>query len=102
VTSALGALYVIEGSNLGGRIIGRHVAKTLGVVPGNGGSYYCGLSAEDARRRWRLLQEVLRLEIDAPGTIWAPVTATSAALATFEALENWMRSDIEPLALTGS
>jgi EAL domain-containing protein (putative c-di-GMP-specific phosphodiesterase class I)/heme oxygenase len=100
VASALGALYVIEGSNLGGRIIGRHVAKNLGVAPGTGGSFYCGLSAEDARRRWRQLQEVLRLEIDAPGTIWEPVT--SAALATFESFEHCMLSDVAPLALTGS
>jgi diguanylate cyclase (GGDEF)-like protein len=100
VAAALGALYVIEGSNLGGRIIGKHVAKTLGVGPGTGGSFYCGLTAEDARRRWRLLQEVLRLEIDAPGTPWEPVT--SAALATFDSLESWMRSDMAPLALMAS
>jgi heme oxygenase len=95
VASALGALYVIEGSNLGGRIIGRQVAKTLGVGPGTGGSFYCGLTAEDARRRWRLLQEVLSQEIDTPGTPWEPVV--SAALTTFESLETWMRSDIAPL-----
>jgi EAL domain-containing protein (putative c-di-GMP-specific phosphodiesterase class I)/heme oxygenase len=94
VASALGALYVIEGSNLGGRVIGRHIAKTLGVGPGTGGSFYCGLSAEDARLRWRLLQEVLRLEIDAPATPWEPVT--SAALATFDSLETWMSADTAP------
>jgi heme oxygenase len=88
---------VIEGSNLGGRIIGRHVAQNLGVRPGSGGSFYCGLTAEDARGRWRLLQEVLRLEIDASGTLWEPVT--SAALVTFESLETWMRSDVAPVAL---
>jgi diguanylate cyclase (GGDEF)-like protein len=97
VATALGALYVIEGSKLGGRVIGRHVAKTLAVGPGSGGSYYCGLTAEDARRRWRLLQEVLRREIDQPGATWQPVTA--AALATFESLETWMRSDSARLAL---
>jgi heme oxygenase len=36
--AALGALYVLEGSNLGGRIIGKHVARTLGVRPGSCGS----------------------------------------------------------------
>jgi heme oxygenase len=100
VASALGALYVIEGSNLGGRVIGRHLARNLGVGPGSGGSFYCGLSAEDARRRWRLLQEVMRLELDAPGALWQPVT--SAALATFESLEMWMRSEIVPPARMAS
>jgi len=94
VASALGTLYVIEGSNLGGRIIGKHVARNLGVGRGSGGSFYCGLTAEDARRRWRLLQEVMRLEIDAPGALGEPVTA--AALATFESLEMLMRSDMTP------
>jgi len=88
VASALGALYVIEGSNLGARVVGKQVAKTLGVGPGTGGSYHCGLSAEDARRRWRLLQELLHREIDESGTPSAPVLA--AALATFAALELWM------------
>lgn len=89
VAAALGALYVIEGSNLGGRVIGRQVAKTLGVGPGTGGSFYCGLNADSARRRWRLLQEVLRLEIDEAGVPWEPVT--EAALDTFAALERWMQ-----------
>ena len=100
VAAALGTLYVLEGSNLGGRVIGRHVARNLGVGPGSGGSFYCGLGAEDARRRWRLLQEVLRLEIDAPEALGE--TVTSAALATFESLEMWMRSDIVPLARMAS
>jgi heme oxygenase len=89
IAAALGALYVIEGSNLGGRVIGRHVSKTLGVVPGSGGSFHCGLTADEARRRWQVLQEVLRLEIDLPGLPLEPLTRT--ALATFRALECWMR-----------
>ncbi len=89
--AALGVLYVVEGSNLGGRVIGRHVAKSLGVGPGTGGSYYCGLAAEDAQRRWRVLKEALHIEIEATGIGWEPLTA--AALATFGALEAWMREE---------
>jgi len=100
VASALGALYVMEGSNLGSRITGRSVAKTLGVAPGSGGTFCCWLTAEDARRRWQLLQEVLRLEIDEPGTNWEPVT--QAALATFASLELWMRSEIPTLVRMAS
>jgi heme oxygenase len=89
ITAALGVLYVVEGSNLGGRVIGRHVAKSLGIGPGTGGSYYCGISAEDAQRRWRVLKEALSIEIDPAGVGFEPLTAS--ALATFGALEAWMR-----------
>jgi heme oxygenase len=49
----VGALYVIEGSLLGGRVIGRHVGDALGVSPGAGGSFFRGTTADDARARWR-------------------------------------------------
>jgi heme oxygenase len=57
--AALGALYVIEGSGLGGRVIARHLMASLGVGAGSGGSFYCGLSAEAARQRWHRLCELL-------------------------------------------
>jgi heme oxygenase len=50
--AALGALYVVEGSALGGRVIGRAVAQSLGVSPGRGGSFFCGPTADAARQRW--------------------------------------------------
>ena len=59
VASALGALYVIEGSGLGGRVIGRHLAENLGVKAGAGGSFFCGMDAETARLRWSRLGAVL-------------------------------------------
>jgi heme oxygenase len=74
--AALGALYVIEGSGLGARVIARHLADTLGVSPGAGASFYGGQSAEAARQRWRR---------DAAGD---PV---NGALAAFGALEACLR-----------
>jgi heme oxygenase len=38
--SAYGALYVVEGSTLGGTIIGRQVERHLGLTPGAGCSYF--------------------------------------------------------------
>jgi heme oxygenase len=49
----VGALYVIEGSLLGGRVIGRHVGETLGVTPDSGGAFFRGTTADSARERWR-------------------------------------------------
>jgi heme oxygenase len=86
---ALGALYVIEGSNLGGRLIGRHVARSLGVAPAAGGTFHCGFAQDAGRRRWPLLQDVLRVEVDECGARSEPIAAV--ALATFDALDDWLR-----------
>jgi len=51
--AALGALYVVEGSALGARVIGRAVSVSLGVEPGQGGSFFCGATAAAARQRWQ-------------------------------------------------
>ena len=37
--AALGALYVLEGATLGGRVIHRYVAGPLGLTPERGGAY---------------------------------------------------------------
>jgi len=83
--AALGALYVIEGSGLGARVIARHLADTLGVAPGVGASFYGGQSAEEARQRWRRLCALL----DAPGD--AAGDPVNGALAAFGALEACLR-----------
>jgi heme oxygenase len=90
LASALGVLYVVEGSNLGGRVIGRHVSVALDVGVGAGGSFFCGLSAEQARRRWQVLVDTLHDTIDPTGAAQQPVI--DAALATFAALGAWMRT----------
>ena len=98
---ALGALYVIEGSGLGGRVIARHLSLSLGVAPGRGGSFYGGLSAEAARRRWHCLCALL----DTPGLAGTSDATdgvvsdplVDGAVATFGLLERWMRRiDVEP------
>ena len=56
---AMGALYVLEGSNLGGRVIARHLSDRLHVHRGAGASFFDGLTAETARDRWQILGTVL-------------------------------------------
>lgn len=99
VAAALGALYVVEGSGLGARIIARHLALSLGVTPGKGGSFYCGQSAEAARDRWHRLCAILdrpSLEVaslggasfdDGPGED----RLVAGAVDTFRLLERWIR-----------
>lgn len=86
---ALGMLYVVEGSGLGGRVIGRHLTDSLGVCPGQGGSFYCRRDAETVRWRWRHLCQVLEgpLPGDAPeGRL------IEGAQVTFRFLDRWLRT----------
>lgn len=39
---ALGCMYVMEGSTLGGKVILKHISETLGIVADQGGSYFAG------------------------------------------------------------
>jgi heme oxygenase len=89
--AALGALYVAEGSALGGRVIGRAVAASLSVSPGRGGSFYGGATADGARERWRDFCAVLAREgslLDAAGF----ARAVAGAEATFQYLERLLQN----------
>jgi heme oxygenase len=74
---ALGALYVLEGSTLGGQLIAAHVRTTLGLEPGFHGSY-----GRNTARQWRDFRAFLDRKIppaDLP-------QAVAAANTTFAAL----------------
>ena len=43
---ALGIMYVLEGSTLGGRILFRHIQEKLGFDAGNGASFFAGYGAD--------------------------------------------------------
>jgi heme oxygenase len=104
--AALGALYVIVGSGLGGRVIARHLADSLGVAAGSGASFYDGLTAEAARRQWYCLTalldraDLLEQLFVAPGAVNpgrdavgrdAEERIVAGAQTTFHALSCWMR-----------
>lgn len=46
IAEALGIMYVLEGSTLGGKILYRHVHEVLGLTPENGASYFWGYGAQ--------------------------------------------------------
>ena len=84
--AAVGALYVVEGSTLGGQMISRQFAEKLGVTPARGGKFFHGYG-EDTGRKWREFGQ------------WAEGQATRAPLAdtavrgareTFAAFSEWM------------
>lgn len=58
IDCAMGALYVMEGSTLGGQMISRHVEKTLGYTPSEGTAFFNGYGKETGKR-WKKFQEAL-------------------------------------------
>ena len=85
--AALGRLYVLEGSTLGGMFIDRHLAG----LPGSVRRPAAGLLP--LRRRDR--RHVARLPARRPATAWppagTPTRCSSAATGTFRALAQWCR-----------
>ena len=75
VGDALGVAYVIEGSALGGALIGSLVRRKLGLTS----RFFAG--GPGLAPRWRAFGEVVERH--------APVN-TTAAIATFEDMERWL------------
>ncbi len=79
---AMGALYVLEGSTLGGRVIGRHIAAAHGLG-GEGLAYYSGHGP-----RTGAMWSAFRARLDAFDGEGETVVA--AANATFDAMRLWL------------
>lgn len=56
--AALGGLYVLEGSALGGQVLFRHARRSLGISAERGGRFLSG-DGSDTGRRWRAFLTVL-------------------------------------------
>lgn len=83
--AAVGSLYVLEGATLGGRIIARHLHRTLGLDAASGAAFFCGRS-DDTGALWRAFgrfaeRTVSPAEADA---------AVAAAAATFDTMNRWL------------
>lgn len=80
-----GCLYVLEGATLGGRVITRHVARTLGVTPARGGRFFHGYGARTGAM-WQEFGGALAAFAEAPAShdrIVAAAVATFRTLRTF-------------------
>lgn len=83
LAQALGSMYVLEGSALGGQVLAPQLARTLGVSDGAGGNYFLGFGARTGAM-WREFRELAESELGtSPPLIDA---AAHAAHATFGAL----------------
>ena len=80
---AMGSLYVIEGSALGGRVIAPQLKRTLGLGQGRGASYFHGFGGETGAM-WANFRTQASLEIgDSPANT---ARACHSAKRTFAAL----------------
>jgi heme oxygenase (biliverdin-IX-beta and delta-forming) len=88
VAAAVGSLYVLEGSTLGGQVISRLLVKNLEIQPEGGGRFFAGYQ-EDTGTRWR--------EFGAWAEGWHQRhvtdenTAVESARQTFNSFNRWFQ-----------
>jgi heme oxygenase (biliverdin-IX-beta and delta-forming) len=81
--TALGCLYVLEGSTLGGQVISQHIKRTLDLDAQNGAAFFNGYGNE-TETMWQVFRENLSA---------APADEdilVQSACETFIALEHWL------------
>ncbi|MDQ2770388.1 MAG: biliverdin-producing heme oxygenase [Bacteroidota bacterium] len=76
----LGAMYVLEGSTLGGQVIARQLAAA-----GIGGRTFFGSRAERTGPLWKQLTQLLE-----PAAADAPEAVVASAILTFQTLAAWL------------
>ena len=84
--SALGSLYVIEGSTLGGQWTFRHLNSTLGISQDAGGRFFYGYGPLTSAK-WKQFEELL----SQCGQTEDADEIVRAAADTFEAMSEWLR-----------
>lgn len=83
--TALGLLYVVEGSALGGEILARLAAKRLGLSQAAGASFFAG-DPVDGAQRWSGVLATIELT-GAAGELRAVI---SGACQAFDCLDAWL------------
>jgi heme oxygenase len=84
--SAFGCLYVLEGATLGGRTLLPLVEERLGLSAGDGAAFLASYGA-DVRVMWQRFGAALDAWCCTPER---EVRAADTAVATFDALQNWL------------
>lgn len=90
---AFGALYVLEGSTLGGRMIGQQLEKRHGLTAGAGASFF-NAYGELLMPRWRSFRERLQCAATDPDTEQRMIDAARETFATFD---RWLAGAAETL-----
>ena len=89
LAAALGCLYVMEGSTLGGQFISRHFKMLLNIDAENGGAFFTGYG-EQTGAMWQTFRAVLMAAtVDKAATV-DEASLIHAACETFTTLEHWL------------
>jgi heme oxygenase len=83
--AALGSMYVIEGSTLGGAIIAKAAERNLGLRAGVGSAYFRSYG-QDTARMWKAFRERLLLSSSPK----ADDVMVVSAKATFGTMQAWL------------
>ena len=83
----LGCAYVLEGATLGGQLVRRHLARSLGLGPATGAAYYHAYGS-DVGPMWRAFLGGLTAAVERDGC--APDEMLAGARETFDALADWL------------
>ncbi len=83
----LGLMYVVEGSKLGGVVIARNLAKTLGCGPATGAGFFCG-EGDSTHLGWQRFLALLELKCQ------DIEQCAQSAQDTFLALERFLSASI--------
>ncbi len=86
VPEALGCLYVLEGSTLGGQVIASHLRRVLPIDEARGCSFFNSYGA-DVGRMWSTFLGVLTRHCDRQGD---GAVVLDSACETFASLDRWL------------
>ena len=88
-----GRFYVMEGSTLGGRVIGPHVARQLNLAPGAGNAYFLGNGTQTGPM-WKSFRERMADSLD----LGEYDAAVEAARNCFADLGRWFAQALRSVA----
>ena len=92
IDSLLGAMYVMEGSTLGGQYIARHVEKTFGFEPGQGNAFFLGHGTQTGSM-WKEFCSMLETRVPEDKAEDVVVSAKTM----FAAFSEWMQSSSDSI-----
>jgi heme oxygenase len=84
--AAIGVLYVIEGSSLGGAVLGRRASAELGLGPETGAGFFAAESEAAVSERWQGVIKAIERQADADGIS----DVIAGAEDTYGQLEAWL------------
>lgn len=86
IAEALGIMYVLEGSTLGGRILYQHIHKNLGWNEENGASYFWGYGQQTGMLWKAFISSFANYAVEES----SEDIIISSAIETFSKINNWL------------